>query len=806
MRIKNILITTFLVVAVLPPAIFAMWAYNYTVERQLYSVNDRHLLLANNMGHALKRYHDDLVGTIDSIAVPLIQGKSVVGLEKLMMRLSLECVWVADIHTGKIESITKVPGSPDVKQVNGAVLNKLLKVAQQPSINNQLKFSPVMGLPNGKNVIFAAKRVADKLVAGKITTDYFTDLGSQISFGKKGHAAIVDHEGNVLYHPNPVWRQARKNLSKVSAVRRLMNGEAGVEEFYSPAVKADMIAGLKPIDGPGWGVMVPQPISELYNEALATIKPGIAVFATIVATAVLLSWWVAASLSRPLEHLSRHMRSNARRRQLRKQILRPRSLPILEVREIEKSYDNLVEVIGRTNKKVEMIAFTDSITGLPNRVRFSEVARSTLEFCEKESIPGILLTFDLDEFKELNDLHGRDIGDRVLRQFGNNLVELINTHLKTFDHEPLMRQKLHVSRIGSDEFGVLVPGITDPNEITWLLDELLGRAPKISGIPSLNPLQVSIACVKFPQFGHDLDRLLQLASITMEHIKNDGKNHAVVYDTKFTHKSDSELRADFVQAIEQDQLFVEYQPKICANKNKIYGVEALVRWDHPEIGVISPAIWVNAITNSPLMSDLGNWVIRRTMADHKEWLEQGRSIKVAINIGSQHFIAADFLPRLQAAQEKFGIDPKNFEIEITEDTLFGHSKLAPKALQGLKKAGYTTSLDDFGKGYSNLARLAELPVDFIKIDRTLIVGAMSSSRLNSILQSAILMAESLGSHVVAEGIEDKHVAEFALAMGADVLQGYYFARPMGKEALMEWYENVDIATMMDLSGKLESAA
>ncbi|MEP0234393.1 bifunctional diguanylate cyclase/phosphodiesterase [Roseibium sp.] len=418
-----------------------------------------------------------------------------------------------------------------------------------------------------------------------------------------------------------------------------------------------------------------------------------------------------------------------------------------------------------------------------------------------------MVLIDLDNFKEVNDLHGHDAGDQLLRACANQILGTTRNHLASgSEPAPNSLASPIVARIGGDEFIIMIQGLVEKDEIQAFLDalrtELAAPAPEL---PFTLNKSASIGCSRFPQDGQDVEELIKRADIAMYHAKNSGKNRSELYAPEIGARSTAEIRRDVLNAVETDGFFLEYQPKICANRRKVRGVEALVRWNHPEYGRFMPDFWLPAIANSPAISALGEWVLKRAMKDQMALAKAGHDIFMSVNIGPGHFVTPGFVQSVDAIRDELGFDAARLEIEVTEDALFVSEDQAVEAFNSLNKSGYKVSIDDFGKGYSNIARLARLPVDFLKIDRSIIVGAFEDDRIRAILESTFDMARKLDCKTVAEGVETLQHAEFATRLGANCLQGYYFAKSMPLDDLKDWLRNQSCNSLCAYQERLKQA-
>ncbi len=802
MRIRDILLIAFLISALVPTGVLGWWSYNRGIAQEFAEVEDRHLLLARNVSAALARYHTDLVGTLDSFSQSMLLGEVPKNLEALMKSINLICVIIVDEATGAV--VARADQSPEY--YSATIGAPLLAKARAIAREDRTVFSEVMPSRHAGNIMLGVRRYGDRLSVAVVKTDYFVQLGASISFGKKGHAAIVDHMGNVLAHPLPSWIAQRKNIAKISPVARMMRGETGIETFYSPALKGDMIAGLTSVDGPGWGVMIPQPVAEIYEKVRD--KNNAVMMAATVALIITLGLVMlfVNSLAAPLEKSLASMKLNARNRTIGESTVRMGLIPVREVSEFKDNYNAMARQVITANDRMREVAYTCSVTGLPNREHLREMAQTKFLIPNALRSSGVVIFVDIDNFKQINDVHGHDVGDTFLRDVAAKLRTCLA------DSAPLVNARHTgglspvVARIGGDEFVIIFPGLTDIENIRSLLTMMQGRLAEQGGdLPVINRRGASIGCARYPQDGQSLDSLLKCADIAMYHAKKSGKDAFEIYSKSIGIMTAAELRSAAEEGIAKGEMVLEYQPKIAIGSGMVTGVEALVRWDHPKLGRLSPDLWIPAISNSPIIRQLGEWVVARAMDDHAIWKGWGVDMSVAVNIGAEHFGSAGFARWITATARKRGFDPRYMELEVTENTLFSSDSAADKIMVALHDAGFKLSIDDFGTGYSNIARLSKLPVDCLKIDRSIIAQADKEERVGLIMECIVTMAKRLGCSTVAEGVETASELAFAARSGITMVQGFYYSPSMPTDQLVDWVRAHEDVLVQDRRKQIAAA-
>ncbi|TFD02011.1 EAL domain-containing protein [Cryobacterium sandaracinum] len=415
---------------------------------------------------------------------------------------------------------------------------------------------------------------------------------------------------------------------------------------------------------------------------------------------------------------------------------------------------------------------TDELTGLPNRrALYAEVSS---RLADDRSRNRALLLLDLDRFKEVNDSLGHDAGDRLLVQVGLRLLE----GLQSGDL---------LARLGGDEFAVLLER-TDQVEAEAVANKLratLAQPFTLEGISLQTSASIGIAL--YPDQGDDLTALLRKADMAMYKAKATHSGHHV-YRSADNRHGDARLRTlqELRLALTEDQLVLHYQPKICLKTGFVSGVEALVRWNHPERGLLFPDQFLTLVEEAGLMHALTQEVLRKALDQSVLWAAQARTLTVAVNLSASSLIDADLPERVGTMLSARGLLPTALMLEITEDFLMADRDRARDILTRLRASGIRISVDDFGTGYSSLAYLRDLPIDELKLDQSFIFPMADDARAAALVASTIDLAHGLGLKMVAEGVENSVAYDELVRYGCDFAQGYFMSRPLSAAALDEW--------------------
>ncbi len=431
-----------------------------------------------------------------------------------------------------------------------------------------------------------------------------------------------------------------------------------------------------------------------------------------------------------------------------------------------------VSVLRKAEQKIFDMAYYDELTGLANRGHFRERLREKVKHARRRDERFALLYIDMDGFKQINDTLGHEKGDDFLRQFSRRLKKAV-------------READFIARLGGDEFCVLLGDIKSSIDCVQSAQRCLALRdePVILDSHNIYP-QLSIGIAVYPQDGEDDDSLLKAADAAMYAAKQGGKHSYAFYDNEMTEAAARRVRleADLQRALREQEFYLLYQPKVDLRSGQLQGVEALIRWKHPERGEVSPDVFIDTAERIGLIHEIGEWVLDHACSQLAEWKRQGLRLQMAVNIASNHFSAARFVDRVGETLDRYQIGDGELEVEITE-SLTRDPQQHLKVCRELRSRGVRVAIDDFGTGYSSLSVLKQLQVDTLKVDRSFIRHLPSDPTSTLMVRAIIDMALGLGFDVVAEGVEDAAQADFLRELGCPYVQGYYFSRPVTAEEI-----------------------
>ena len=433
----------------------------------------------------------------------------------------------------------------------------------------------------------------------------------------------------------------------------------------------------------------------------------------------------------------------------------------------------LAEQIEAAKVQLNHLAHHDVLTGLPNRILLQDRLIQAMESACRQGRQLAVMFMDLDQFKHINDSLGHAIGDKLLQSVAQRLMGCVR-HSDT------------ISRQGGDEFVVLLPYIENPEGAGFCAQKMLATLALPHRIDQHElHISVSIGISIYPDDGQDAETQIKNADIAMYQAKENGRNNYKFFEqdmnARAVHRQSVEV--SLRRALERQEFVLHYQPKINLQSGTIVGMEALIRWQHPEQGLLLPAQFVSIAEDCGLILPIGRWVLREACLQARSWQQAGLPpIIAAVNISALEFRNKDFLENIRAVIEETGLEPRYLELELTESVLMQDAASTDPMLHALANLGVKLAIDDFGTGYSSLSYLKQFPINTLKIDQSFVNQMCSNLDDAAIVSAVTSMGKSLKLCVIAEGVESSEQSAFLLAQHCDEGQGYYFGRPMVAEA------------------------
>lgn len=430
-----------------------------------------------------------------------------------------------------------------------------------------------------------------------------------------------------------------------------------------------------------------------------------------------------------------------------------------------------------TEQRLEGLAHFDVLTELPNRVLMFDRLRQCMARCQRRSSYLAVALLDLDGFKAINDRYGHATGDQLLIALARRMAKAL-------------REGDTLARIGGDEFVVVMADLEQPQDFSPVVERLLHAAsePVPLGRDTLQ-VSASIGVTLYPRDAVDAEQLLRHADHAMYQAKQAGKNRLAIFDVAHDAAQASQRQnlQDIRTALERSEFELHYQPKVNLRTGEVVGAEALIRWQHPERGLLAPALFLPAIENHILDTFVGEWVIATALAQMSRWHAEGLRLKVSVNVGAYQLLGDGFAERLeQLLHTQPDVAPECLELEILESSALADMAKISHLMRRCQAMGVRFALDDFGTGFSSLTYMRRLPAQVIKIDQSFVRGILGDADDIYIVQGVIGLAKAFRREVIAEGVETMEHGDVLLSLGCELAQGYGIARPMPASAVPEW--------------------
>ncbi len=618
----------------------------------------------------------------------------------------------------------------------------------------------------------------------------------------KGYLVVVtDPLHNLVDTESALGMPVRLSLANQEVVyqsKTWPTGKAAKDVFYASYFLKS------PAGVPLYSVEIAHDLSSLSENLLKT-RFVVLLYACIGTLAVVLfaAWLLRKTTLRPLSRLTGKLHQLHTDRSLMGQQLKVTGTT--EIRDLTAGFNEMSQELGNLYKTLEHMAYTDSLTKLPNRNLFLDQLVKYIQIYKQTQQHFVLFLMDLDRFKSVNDALGHHIGDQLLKEVSKRLQQTLrhDDFVSRVDKDFLKDFKGDmVARLGGDEFAGMFPSINSIDDAIIVARKLLRamEQPFTVGEHRLT-ISASIGVVVCPEHGDDVHTLISHADVAMYNAKNRKCGFSVYATEQDKHSLHFlKLEQDLFAAIKKDELELHYQPKVVIQDGTVCGAEALIRWRHPEHGLIPPDDFIPLAEQTGLIHALTDWVLNKALEDCAECLCTEMTQSISVNLSALNLMDQEITTTISEALDRWSVPPASLVLELTEGTIMSNPEHATEILRKLDAMGISLSIDDFGTGYSSLAYIKHLPVDELKIDKSFVQEITRDSNDEAIVRAVLVLAHHMNLTVVAEGVEDAETLQMLRELGCDIVQGYYFAKPMPIDEYRAWLKNYNILQAVSSAG------
>ena len=614
----------------------------------------------------------------------------------------------------------------------------------------------------------------EKVILAVVNLKWLWDTIQSLHVEQHGYVYVVDESLVLVAHPDPSLVLSGMNLQSTTVSQSLFSEVDQKKLRIYKNITGHTVAGISHFDPDHrWWIVVEQPIDEALAPLDRVINRFIMAFLLAIILTVVTVVYFSKLMMRPLESLEVAIdKLTHGGKEIRVDI--PKHT---ELSSLSSAFNKMAANLDEKTEKLEYQAYHDELTKLPNRKRLFEYIEGMLKDRLQDNKPFTVLLLDLDRFKEINDSLGHKCGDLLLMELSGRLLSVLP-------------ENYLVARLGGDEFAVVLENVDTrekAKEIAANIKSVIQKHFQLEGVGLL--IDASVGIAMYPEDGNDSTILMRRADVAMYHAKKNGVGISA-YDESFDTNSPQRLAliGGFSKAIEENELVLHYQPQIRVRDKRVIGVEALVRWDHPEHGLLMPDQFIPIVELSDSIIALTYWVINQAFSDCKKWQGQGVDIGIAVNVSTLNIQDEGFVNHLNKMIVKHHVNPDKIQLEITESVILADTKRALKTINELDMMGIKISIDDFGTGYSSLAYLKEIPVDELKIDKSFVMDVEENDNDAVIVKSTIDLAHNLGLKVTAEGVETKGALDLLDILDCEYAQGFYISRPIPTDKIVSWVE------------------
>ena len=599
---------------------------------------------------------------------------------------------------------------------------------------------------------------------------FLRTLFQNVELGAGGYVYILDRNGRILSHPDKSYIGSEV-VDKEAGEALIKDKRGGSAQVTTPQGR-EMYASYSYASELGWGIVAQVSVEETMMAFYAFRKSLYILSVLMFIPLSVLTFLYARQIIRPLRNLYVAVDQVAKGDYEQYLDVSDKT----EIGRISHRFNEMIRFIREAKDKIQYQALHDPLTGLPNRVFLQERLMRKIEEARENDQQVAVMFLDLDRFKSINDTLGHSVGDRCLKEVATRI-------------ESCLRKGDLLARVGGDEFVALLPGFTSFDEVRHIPRQILSvfEAPfVIDGLELYMTTSIGIAL--FPDDGADLESLIKNADLAMYRAKEHGRNNYQMHTAAMNSAAAERMTIEtsLRKALERGEFQLYYQPKVDLQTHRVVGMEALIRWIHPEWGMVSPAKFIPVAEDTGLIVPIGEWVMRTACAQNKRWQNEGwPPLRVSVNLSPLQFQRPHLAEQVADVLAETGLDAEWLEIEITESLLMQNTEAIIATLEELKELGVHLSIDDFGTGYSSLSYLERFPIDSLKIDQSFVRPIQDEDSDALIAKAIISLGHSLNLEVIAEGVETVGQLEFLRAQNCDTVQGYLFSKPIPPEEFLE---------------------
>ena len=465
-----------------------------------------------------------------------------------------------------------------------------------------------------------------------------------------------------------------------------------------------------------------------------------------------------------------------------------------EIYEITNGFNTMSKKLRNLYGSLEVMAYTDPLTKLPNRNQFQASLENSIQQYNLSKIPFALFLIDLDRFKGVNDTLGHHVGDALLKEVSFRLQSILRSDDLVYQLDKSTVSELDenlVARLGGDEFSAILTGINTIDDSIAIAKKLVLAMEKAFLVNEHKlTIGLSIGIAIYPEHGKNINELVSHADIAMYDAKNRKCGYSLYHSAQNQNSLHTlKLEQDLFASIKNEELLLYYQPKISIHDERVYGVEALIRWNHPTQGLIPPDNFIPIAEQTGFIQPLTEWVLNKALQDCSTTLNRANQLNFSVNLSALNLRDDRISEVIVSMLEKWSVPPELLTLELTESSIMDDPDFAINILNELDAKGVCLAIDDFGTGHSSLAYIKNLPLDELKIDKSFIFNITDDVSNQAIIKAVLVLAEHIHLSIVAEGVEDKETLDMLKQFGCHIAQGYYFAKPMPFDECMDWIKN-----------------